>query len=251
MEPLYDSDYLLLLRLIIAHVIVDFGLQSKKCIDDKNANGGTSIWLYTHGLIVGIVTYLLMPGWIGYKEASVISITHILIDYCKIKFGRNYPVRAFIWDQLIHIAVLVGVWIISIDKCPYYWELWLSIITDIRNCGVLLAYMICTLPLGYLIGIVLDKANLHHIANTSTVVNQNPSIQQTSDSNGMLIGIFERIIILTFVLLGQYEAIGFLITGKSILRFQRDEVSEYIVMGTMLSYALAIIIGVITTLLLQ
>ncbi|HWZ22996.1 MAG TPA: hypothetical protein VNW06_10105, partial [Cytophagaceae bacterium] len=61
------------------------------------------------------------------------------------------------------------------------------------------------------------------------------------------IGIFERIIILTFVLLGQYEAIGFLITGKSIIRFANKEEhlrSEYVLVGTMMSYAMSIIVGV-------
>ena len=49
-------------------------------------------------------------------------------------------------------------------------------------------------------------------------------------------------------LLNQYEAIGFLITGKSIIRFaQKDEnlKSEYVLVGTMMSYAIAIITGVI------
>ena len=67
-------------------------------------------------------------------------------------------------------------------------------------------------------------------------------------NNGLRIGIFERIIILTFVILGQYEAIGFLITGKSLLRFaSKDESlkSEYVLLGTMMSYAITIIIGVL------
>ena len=69
------------------------------------------------------------------------------------------------------------------------------------------------------------------------------------ENGGKLIGIFERIIILTLVLLNQYEAIGFLITGKSIIRFadkNSDLKSEYVLVGTMMSYALAILIGVIT-----
>jgi hypothetical protein len=54
-------------------------------------------------------------------------------------------------------------------------------------------------------------------------------------------------VILTLVLLGQYEAIGFLITGKSIIRFADTNPklrSEYVLVGTMMSYALAILMGV-------
>lgn len=68
---------------------------------------------------------------------------------------------------------------------------------------------------------------------------QDKKNNQQEDRNGYLIGIFERIIILTFVLIHQYEAIGFLITGKSIIRFSsKNEVlkSEYVLLGTMMSY---------------
>jgi len=37
---------------------------------------------------------------------------------------------------------------------------------------------------------------------------------------GMLIGFFERFIILTLVLLNQYSAIAFIFTAKSIARFE-------------------------------
>ena len=52
--------------------------------------------------------------------------------------------------------------------------------------------------------------------------------------------------IFTFVLLGKYEAIGFLITAKSFLRFRQDKEakqSEYVLVGTLLSYGSAIMIG--------
>ena len=66
---------------------------------------------------------------------------------------------------------------------------------------------------------------------------------------GMWIGRFERVLTVTFVLLDRYEAIGFLITAKSILRFgearapgARKE-AEYILIGTMLSFTAAIFAG--------
>ena len=77
---------------------------------------------------------------------------------------------------------------------------------------------------------------------------------ENKENGGKSIGIYERIIILTFVLMGQYEAIGFLITGKSIIRFvNKDEHirSEYVLLGTMMSYMFAIVIGVLIKLLLK
>lgn len=66
---------------------------------------------------------------------------------------------------------------------------------------------------------------------------------------GRLIGILERVLVLIFVLMNQYQAIGFLIAAKSILRFgerdgdHRRKQTEYVLVGTLLSFTLAIIIG--------
>ena len=48
--------------------------------------------------------------------------------------------------------------------------------------------------------------------------------------------------------MSQYEAIGFLIAAKSILRFSEaskgDEKSEYVLTGTLLSLAIALCLGI-------
>lgn len=64
-----------------------------------------------------------------------------------------------------------------------------------------------------------------------------------------MIGWLERGLILVFVIMSQYEAIGFLIAAKSILRFSEaskgDEKSEYVLTGTLLSLAIALCLGII------
>ena len=56
----------------------------------------------------------------------------------------------------------------------------------------------------------------------------------------------ERLLSLVFVLLGQYEAVGFIIAAKSLLRFAEGDKakSEYVLIGTLLSFSLAIFVGV-------
>ena len=67
---------------------------------------------------------------------------------------------------------------------------------------------------------------------------------------GRAIGYLERVLILTFVLLGEYTAIGFLVTAKSILRYEATRVEgEYILIGTLASFTAAILIGVAVNLL--
>ena len=65
--------------------------------------------------------------------------------------------------------------------------------------------------------------------------------------SGGIIGIAERSLMILFVVLGQYEAIGFLVAAKSILRFGEsnsgDEKSEYVLTGTLLSLIIALVLG--------
>jgi hypothetical protein len=69
---------------------------------------------------------------------------------------------------------------------------------------------------------------------------------ESLQSAGQWIGVLERLLIVTFVLVGQYSAIKFLIEAKSILRFgDKDsrcprKQSEYILIGTLLSFSFAI-----------
>ncbi len=63
---------------------------------------------------------------------------------------------------------------------------------------------------------------------------------------GQLIGILERFIVFTFVVRGQYEAIGLLIAAKSILRFRDQDaqsLTEYVLVGTLLSLFIALAAG--------
>ena len=64
---------------------------------------------------------------------------------------------------------------------------------------------------------------------------------------GKLIGILERLLTLTFILIQQYEAVGFLIAAKSILRYRDDDTlkTEYVLIGTMLSFGMAVVIGIL------
>lgn len=82
-------------------------------------------------------------------------------------------------------------------------------------------------------------------------VNLNPTKNDEHGNfhSGELIGWLERGLILVFVIMSQYEAIGFLIAAKSILRFSEaskgDEKSEYVLTGTLLSLAIALCLGIL------
>lgn len=79
-----------------------------------------------------------------------------------------------------------------------------------------------------------------------------------SDNVGLMVGYIERLLIIIFIALGEYTAIGLVIASKSILRFNDlkddkpnlnyekiDKTSEYILLGTMLSLLIGVILGLI------
>ncbi len=69
---------------------------------------------------------------------------------------------------------------------------------------------------------------------------------------GTYIGIFERILVFTFVLTNQYAAISIIFAAKSIARFRElddRDIAEYYLLGTFASITLAVIVGIIFKLL--
>jgi len=66
----------------------------------------------------------------------------------------------------------------------------------------------------------------------------------------MYIGIIEHFFVFAFIILGRWEVIGFLIAPKSVFRFNdlkesnSRELTEYILIGALLSVGIAILIGI-------
>jgi hypothetical protein len=65
---------------------------------------------------------------------------------------------------------------------------------------------------------------------------------------GMLIGWFERFLAITFLLLDQGAAIGFIVAAKSILRFSETkedkDFAEYVLLGTLISVSVAVLVSI-------
>ena len=71
-----------------------------------------------------------------------------------------------------------------------------------------------------------------------------PDENGTDRNAGRMIGTLERIIMVIFIAIGQYAAVGLVLTAKSIARYDRiakDQVfAEYYLLGTLLSTICAI-----------
>ena len=68
---------------------------------------------------------------------------------------------------------------------------------------------------------------------------------------GKYIGVLERLLVFIFILAGHWEAVGFLITAKSVFRFgdltasKERKLTEYILIGTLISFGIAVTVSLI------
>jgi len=226
----------LLIRLILAHIISDFVLQTSKIVQNKKWFSG---YMALHILIVLASTFLLSGLW---KVSIGIALLHWLADAVKVTLQSKTTIKSsllFITDQLFHLIVIAIIWLYYINALDRIVEIVSYPFLNYTFSLILLGYIWLIYPVGFLIKFATQNIAQNNSTGTQTDVNV--------EHGGKLIGQFERIIILTLVLLNQYEAIGFLITGKSIIRFADHNSnlrSEYVLVGTMMSYALAILTGV-------
>jgi hypothetical protein len=228
-----------LLPLLAGHLLADFPLQPDAWIDQRRERGWRAPPLYLNGALAALLGWLFVARWGAWWILPLVGATHILIDGAKARGDDG--ARAFLLDQAAHFAVLLGAaWLLARDAgAPAAPE---------RRAGWALAC--AALLVWWAGGVLVGKA-------TRRWHEQLPDDgKRTLPDAGLWIGRLERSLAFLFVLLGQFAAIGFLITAKSVLRIgevarggDRRE-AEYILIGTMLSFLLAIVIGLATRLLL-
>lgn len=77
------------------------------------------------------------------------------------------------------------------------------------------------------------------------------SKSQSLPNAGKWIGYIERVLALTFILIGSIEGVGFLLAAKSVFRFgdlnkaNEIRISEYVLIGTLSSFTIAVLIGIV------
>ncbi len=227
---------LLLLKQMVAHVVSDFFLQTNKICEGKCAKGGTQFaYLTIHSGINALLAYTLVGLWDCWQIPVAVFFTHYLIDYAKSAMGKS-SVWLFITDQLAHLTVILVMWCWLTDIHLWVVSDWLC---DNRIWTVALCYMLALKPASILLGLF--------IANWTPANNDKNSLPNA----GAWIGYFERVLILTFMLVGCMEGIGFLLAAKSIFRFgeltkpREVKITEYVMIGTLSSFTIAILLGTI------
>jgi hypothetical protein len=162
---------------------------------------------------------------------------HFLIDVARLYIpSKKHNITFFVMDQLMHILVLASVAV---------WYQDLTVTFGFLQEPIFLIYItgiiFITLPASVIVRVMVSRWY------QETENSQDDSLQDA----GTYIGILERIFILVFVLTGRWEGIGFLIAAKSIFRFADikgnpdRKLTEYFLIGTLLSFATALFTGLI------
>lgn len=222
------------LCLLGAHLIADFFLQTQSSCEEKRERHWRSGHHYLHALVVVALSWAASAQLDFWWCALVIGGSHLLID-----IGKSYckeDVTWFLVDQALHLLVLAGV---SVLWCQHFaWSIPFCI--PARTVAIAVAAIICWRPANFFI-----KEMLEHCRVTM------PAETKTADFRaGALIGDLERWLILAFVLMHHYEALGLLIAAKSIIRFgdAQTKESEYVLAGTLLSISIAVFSGLLVML---
>jgi len=235
----------LLLFQFLAHIIADYFLQNKRLAIEKTTLGFKSSFLVWHVLIVFVLSWLLSFQLKFFIASGVIAITHYFIDGIKPRFNNHPKFKnyAFFVDQLLHIAVLI---IVTVLFANYYgMQLYWKPPIDSSTLWIVIGYLCCLKPANIIIKEIFKSSEI------DVAIAEQEELDELSTTNelpnaGKLIGILERVLTLTFILIGQFQAVGFLIAAKSILRYKDTETlkTEYVLIGTMLSFGIAVLFGV-------
>lgn len=228
---------MILIKLLLAHLIGDFFLQPTSWVKQKEVEKLNSPKLYLHVLIHIGLLFLILWDVTMWPLILIIGASHFVIDALKLLYQKKKSKRfLFFLDQVIHILVIVlAYWFLVIN------DIELTTLFSEKTLVLLTCILFLTLPVSILMKHIFLKWDI------SKLTEGNESLKDA----GKYIGILERVLVFVFVILDHWEAVGFLITAKSVFRFgdlkesKERKLTEYILIGTLISFGIAICTGLL------
>lgn len=225
----------LAIKLVLAHAIGDFLFQPYKWVQHKETHKHKSKYLYWHILIHIVALIVVLQFNFQYWLALIIiPVSHYVIDVIKLHLNTKMnPRLLFGLDQLAHIIVIALV--VKVYK-PY--TLNISLLFQPKTLLFITCLLGVTKASSIIMRTIISKWDLSEYNKDTTL-----------EDAGAYIGILERLFVFMFIITNHWEGVGFLITAKSVFRFSdlskaKDrKLTEYILIGTLISFGLAIAFG--------
>lgn len=236
---------------LLGHILGDFYVQTNKMAEKKEKS---VTWVLIHCLYYwATMFFICMPIMSGKMAlaATLAAIFHLIIDLAKFKYlllitkgGKRTQTmerNVFIIDQILHFVCIVGVsyWLVTDNVTVNEWMVIRNFFSTVGvSQTVVLTWILALLMIHKPANIVIRK--LLAVYKPEGKEGENKS----NYNAGRFIGTIERIIMLIFLSIGQYSAIGLVLTAKSIARYDKiahePEFAEYYLLGTLLSTVIVV-----------
>jgi len=165
----------------------------------------------------------------------IIGVSHGVTDSWKVSARQN--VTNYLIDQAIHLLLIITIPILLVKHTE---TSYLDTVFEKVNYKFILAG-IAVLTISKPVSITIERI---------LIASDKKNVERYTNNAGKKIGLLERFLIILFIFFQMPLGIGFLITAKSIFRFNainkdEKEEGEYILLGTLLSFTFAITIGLL------
>ena len=200
--------------------------------------------LYAHVVLHGLLSLLLLFDISSWKLVASIVISHLILDYIKLKFQtESTKITWFVIDQILHLLVILFLGLHWQNNEKELFDFLLS------DAFILLAtaVLFLTQPVSIILGVFIKPWS-------DAISNEK---EKSLKYAGKYIGFLERLLVFLFILTHHFESIGFLLATKSVFRFgdlkesKERKLTEYILIGTLLSFGIALLVGLLTQYLLK
>lgn len=229
---------IILIQLILAHFIGDFLLQPKAWVAKKEKQKAKSFKLYLHILIHGLLVLIILWDFKYWLLVILLTVSHGIIDILKLYAQKeSNKSNWFLIDQVLHLISILALWFVFFKPA-------LNVTSWYENTSIWI-YSTALLFITTVSGIIMREL----MSNWSKALNDGN--EESLNNAGKYIGMLERLFVFIFVVSGNWEGIGFLLAAKSVFRFgdlkeSKDrKLTEYILIGTLLSFGIAIVTGIL------
>jgi hypothetical protein len=234
----------LLCFFLVVHALGDFYAQSEKLADRKVKRYGAVTLHAAIYLAVSLACALFFWSAPILIATAALSVLHFAVD--SVKFGWVRKARpdaqsdavVFAVDQIVHLICIVAAALtLTLLDAP------LKLLPGIET----LLLRITETPLALLawVGLVLLALKPANVTVKRLTARYRPEDDGKDVRNaGAWIGSLERLLILLLMSVGQYAAIGLVLTAKSVARYNKiaenKQFAEYYLLGTLLSALFAV-----------
>ncbi|MBU0742275.1 DUF3307 domain-containing protein [bacterium] len=224
--------------LLSGHLVGEFLVQTTRVAEGKRRPKALSI--HAVGLYASH-WLLLYPFWSAKLALglSVLTLIHLLVDF--LRAHRPPTLGLFFADQVLHLVFL-----------RLFWMWYVPDAGPLLRAGFTPGGAATFTKIALLAGVV--GLNLRGgdtivrllLARFSSIRDKLQDAAEDMARTGTLIGMLERLLLLVMVLLSQWGAVGFILTAKSVARFDRlkkQGFSDYYMIGTLASLLVAVLSG--------